>query len=386
MKKKPLILFMSLCFLFHHTASLSSVKKTIYIGALYSQNGAFSQLGIPALKGAQLAIDDINTQGGISGHPVKLKVFNTQSSASVTAKLSQALSDMSNIDIITGLVDDNLLQAAMPSVVKNHKLFITAGATSGELAKQYANNLILACYTDAMQGKAAAKFTVNTLHAKKVLVIENTQMQYAINASDAFINELQGLTGQIVAKISFSPDTLDMEKLIAQLLPVKKQVEAIYFASGVPKTLDIIHQLRQNGFDEPIIGADGFDSDLLVKSTPSLRDVFFTTHAFLSLNGTPPSTQTFIKHYQNKYDTRPKNAFTALGYDATILAAEFLMHSKKVRSKEAKQQLIQLLYFLPPYTGASSEISFHGRNIPNKNIYMIQINKNKRQLASVLSI
>lgn len=382
MIKKTLILFTSLCFFFYHTASLSSVKKTIYIGALYSQNGALSQLGIPALKGAQLAIDDINTQGGISGHPVKLKVFNTQSSANVTAKLSQALTNMKNIEIITGLVDDDLLRAAMPSVAKNHKLFITAGATAGKLAKQYSDNLILACYTDAMQGKAAAQFTVNTLHAKKVIVIENTQMQYAMNASEAFIKELQFLNGNVISKVSFSPATLDINKLITQLLPVQKHAEAIYFASGVPKALDIIHHLRQTGFDDPIIGADGFDSDTLVNGNKPLSDVFFTTHAFLSPDGTSAPTQTFIKHYQSKYDAHPKNAFTALGYDTTMLAAEFL-----ARSKGDKQpQLLQLLPTLRPYIGASGDISFHGSNIPNKNIYIIQINKHQRQLASIVTI
>ncbi|WP_298771110.1 ABC transporter substrate-binding protein [uncultured Shewanella sp.] len=381
MRQKTFTLFLTLFFLFYQTSSLSSVKETLYIGSLYSQNGALSQLGIPALKGAQLAIEDINAQGGISGHPVKLKVFNTQSSTNVTAKLSQQLAKMTNIDIITGLVDDNLLQAAMPSVVNNHKLFITAGATAGKLAKQYPENLILACYTDAMQGKAAAKFTVQTLHAKKIIVIENTQMQYALNASDTFIKELQLLKGQVISKVSFSPDTLNMDKLITQILPVKKNAEAIYFASGVPKSLDIIHNLRQHGFDEPIISADGFDSDTLVNGNTPLSDVFFTTHAFLSPDGTSAPTQTFIKHYQNKYNTRPKNAFTALGYDATMLAAELLAQSKG----DKQRQLIQFLPTLRPHTGASGDISFHNSNIPNKNIYIIQINKNQRKLASIVT-
>ncbi|WP_299493919.1 ABC transporter substrate-binding protein [uncultured Shewanella sp.] len=374
-----MIFFSSILLSYH---CLSNDKPPVYIGALYSINGPLSTLGLPAYKGAQLAISDINAQGGILGHPVKLKIFNTHSTANVTGQLSQKLSKMNDIQVITGLVDDNLLKAAIPSIVKHNKIFITAGSTSGKLAKQYPRNLILACYTDSMQGKAAARFTVQTLHAKKILIIENTEMQYAINASEAFIKELQLLKGQVISKVSFSPDTLDIDKLIAQLLPVRKNVEAIYFASGVPKSLNIIHHLRQKGFDEPIIGADGFDSDTLVNNAESLSDVFFTTHAFLSPDSTSTPTQTFIKHYQNKYNTRPKSAFTALGYDATMLAAEFLVRSKGDRLPP----LLQLLPTLRPHTGASGDISFHGSNIPNKNVYIIQINKHQRELASVLTI
>ncbi|MCL1125101.1 ABC transporter substrate-binding protein [Shewanella surugensis] len=271
----------------------------------------------------------------------------------------------------------------MPSVVRNHKRFITAGTTSGKLAVKFPQNLILACYTDAMQGTAATRFAVQTLHASQVIVIENTQMQYAINVTNAFIKELQLLKGQLITKISFTPDTLKIDNLINKMSPLKKGAIAIYFASGVPKTLEVIKQLRQAGFEQPIIGADGFDSDTIVKAPSTLLiDVYFTTHAVLSPNDAPASTLNSIQHYQQKYTVLPKNAFTTLGHDVTMLAAELLAGSKN----QNPPQLDQWLSTLKLYSGASGDIRFHGGNVPNKNIYIIQINKNQRQLASIINI
>src|SRR5687768_13969146 len=71
--------------------STAQAQETIKIGALYNLTGGMSSLDGPSLKGAQLAVKQINESGGLLGRQVELIAPDGKTDQQETAKAAQRL-------------------------------------------------------------------------------------------------------------------------------------------------------------------------------------------------------------------------------------------------------------------------------------------------------
>ncbi|KGY10296.1 branched-chain amino acid ABC transporter substrate-binding protein [Vibrio sinaloensis] len=71
--------------------SCSPEKSSIKLGAVLPLTGTFAIYGEQALKGAQLAVDEINANGGVLGRPLELIVRDNQTNPAKSVKLSREL-------------------------------------------------------------------------------------------------------------------------------------------------------------------------------------------------------------------------------------------------------------------------------------------------------
>lgn len=62
-------------------------KKPYLIGLIAGTTGAYGSTGIATQHGAELAVEKINAQGGVLGHPLKLESYNDNASATLSGQL-----------------------------------------------------------------------------------------------------------------------------------------------------------------------------------------------------------------------------------------------------------------------------------------------------------
>ena len=100
-----------------------------------------------------------------------------------------------------------------------------------------------------------------------------------------------------------------------------KDFDVIFIPGYYDEAGLIIKQARDLKIDAPILGADGFDSPVLLElaGEEALNDVYYSNH-YSSLDE-DPLVKDFIAKYKEKYNTEP-NAFNALGYDLGRWAAD----------------------------------------------------------------
>jgi len=79
MKKFCICIFILTLLLF---ASCDRAQQEYKIGAIYNLEGSQSSLDIPSAKGAELAVELINAQGGIYGRKLKLILYDGKSDPS----------------------------------------------------------------------------------------------------------------------------------------------------------------------------------------------------------------------------------------------------------------------------------------------------------------
>ena len=159
------------------TTSHSSDFPMVDIGIIVAQSGKAKDYGHSAIKGAQLAADEINARGGVLNHHLKLTIFDNKSTA-LYAKEAAAKAVRHNVAGVVGAVWSTHSLAAAP-VLQQHRIpMISPGSTAPEVT-QIGDYIFRACYTDSFQGKLMADFAYHSTRYRRVAVLTNISESYS---------------------------------------------------------------------------------------------------------------------------------------------------------------------------------------------------------------
>ena len=168
------------------------------------------------------------------------------------------------------------------------------------------------CFNDSFQGVTMANFASNNLSAKKAVIIKDNSSDYGKGLAENFRKTFESSSGTIVAEEGYVAKDKDFK---AVLTKIKGQEFDVIFIPGYYQEAGlIIKQARDLGIKTPVLGADGFDSPVLLElaGKEALNEVYFSNH-YSSIDE-DPLVKEFIAAYKKKYNVE-RNAFNALGYD-----------------------------------------------------------------------
>src|SRR5262245_9864636 len=176
-------LILALCALWAATASAEqapgSTAVPLKIGAIYNLTGAQSALDRPSLRGAQLAVKQLNAAGGVLGRQVELIAYDGKTDPDTVRQQTEKIVSTEQVAALIGLSDTDMVLAAAPVAAKAQKVFLTSGATSPRLPQQVPEYLFLACFGDNVQAAAGAEYASTTLRVKTAYVLFDDNMEYA---------------------------------------------------------------------------------------------------------------------------------------------------------------------------------------------------------------
>ncbi|MGD1895109.1 MAG: ABC transporter substrate-binding protein [Cyclobacteriaceae bacterium] len=349
----------------------NQASEPIQIGGLFSLTGAKSDMGIPSSKGAQLAINLLNENGGILGQNVELLIRDGKSDAQQGKEMvGEILSEAPNTVAFMGFCDSDLAEAAAKEAQQNNRIFLTSGATSPLLPAQVPGNLFLACFGDNVQAAAAAEWAFDALKARTATVIYDSTTTYTKLLQGYFIDRFTSLGGEIVGERSYNPT--DMAS-IGQGLP---NADFVFLSAGSANDAQrIIELLRSSGYDVPVVGGDGLDSETVWEANPEMTDIYYTTHAFLGVENPDEQVAYFRAAYHKAFGGNEPDAFAALNFDAINLLAQAIQDAGSTEPRAVQEALSQIADF----SGVTGEISFkNGQQIPHKSVTIMEAKDGQR--------
>ncbi|MEK6224140.1 MAG: ABC transporter substrate-binding protein, partial [Thermodesulfobacteriales bacterium] len=265
----------------------------VVMGAIYNLSGSQADLDVPSSRGARMAIEDANREGGVLGRPLRLVLENGESKpAVVEKKTSDMLNRFPTMSAMMGLSDTDMVLAAAPVAAANQRLFLTSGATSPRLPAQIPKYLFLSCFGDNVQAAAGAEWAYRDLGAHTVSILFNTDKSYTRLLQGYFQTSFKQLGGKVLSVKGYKPDDL------SQAIQSLREADLIFLSAEDPsEALKLVRLLRKAGFSTPILGGDGFDSEDVWQKHPDINNVFFTTHAYLGPDNGDPRVVAFRKAY-----------------------------------------------------------------------------------------
>lgn len=355
------------------SAACQESEQKMNIGAIYNLTGEQQNLDIPSSQGALLAVDELNRNGGILGRTVNLILEDGETNTSVIARKTEAMIDAnSDMPVLIGMSDTDVVLAAAQVAAKHKRLFITSGATSPLLPKQVPNFLFLACYGDNVQAAAAAEWAIESLKVSKVAVLYKQGMSYTELLRKYFVTRYRELGGTLTLDKGYTAD--NFQNYLGDL----GDAELIFLSASPDEVISEVSQLRDAGVTVPILSGDGFDIGEGWQKLPEEDNSYFTTHADVGADNTSSAVITFRTAFAKKYPGHEPDAFTALGYDTVNLVAAAIEKAGSTDVLAVREALSGLQNF----QGITGEISFNpGNPIPVKTVALVKADSGSEKLV-----
>jgi len=341
-----------------------SSSEPIKLGLVGPMTGPLAPYGEGVRDGALLAIEQVNSQGGVNGRQVELIVLDNQANPQETITLVNRLIQRDGIVGLVGPVISSTSMVAGPVVQRQGIPMISPTATAVDVTLQ-GDFVFRVCYLDDYQGLAAVNYAVEELGAKKAGILFKVGDAYSEGLRVVFRDNFQAAGGEVV-ELAYNLGDTDFS---AQLTRMKDQgVEVIYSPFYYEDAVLALTQAESIGLDAVFIGGDGWDAqELLDQAGLAAVNAVFTTH--YSTSDSRPVVQNFLSNFQEKFGRSPI-VLAALGYDAAALMADAIQRAGSSDPREIRDAIAGTDGF-EGITGQSISLDENGD--PIKDITIIRV-------------
>ncbi|MGI6748615.1 MAG: ABC transporter substrate-binding protein [Anaerovoracaceae bacterium] len=341
----------------------------VKIGVNYELTGAVATYGEASTDGILMAFEEINAAGGINGLTIVPVTVDNKSDAAEATSLATRLMTQEGVVACLGPATSGNFQATIPVAMGNGIPIISASATADEGVTVDANGnvndyVFRLCFNDSFQGVTMANFASSNLGAKTAVIIQDNSSDYAKGLAKNFKSTFTEAGGTIVAEEGYLAKDKDFNAILTSIRG--KDFDVIFLPGYYQEAGLIIKQARDLGITAPILGADGFDSPVLLElaGPEALNNVYFSNH-YSSLDQ-DPLVQDFIAAFKDKYGTEP-NAFHALGYDLGKFIADAIERAGSTDPDAIRDALAETTNFV----GVTGTFSMGEDHNPIKSIVVI---------------
>lgn len=90
-------------------------ENFIIVGSLHDQSGPIGASGQPMVYALQLAVEELNSGGGLLGRPLKIVHYDTQSNIQMYSQYAQQLAVKDKVDVVQGGITSASREAVRPT-------------------------------------------------------------------------------------------------------------------------------------------------------------------------------------------------------------------------------------------------------------------------------
>jgi len=322
-------------------------SNEIRIGAILPLTGDGAMYGQMARMAIDLAVQEINSDGGIKGKNIIVIYEDTQLDPKIATQAVQKLITVDKVLAIVGPMASNTLLAVAPEVERNKVILISPSATSQEITNA-GDYIFRTIVSDIYDGTAMAQYAYNERNYRRVAVFYVNEAGPK-GVSQAFIQEFVRLGGSIVSEEAGTRDGADFRSQITKIK--NSNPDAAYFAGYAKETVIFLKQAKELNLDKQLMTHQLIDDpDVIKRAGDTANDVIFTTPKLTPETG-GGAVKMFFDKFQNQYGQQPEN-FAPNAYDAVNLLAH-AMRDSGISDESIKQGL----YNVREYDGASGRIT-----------------------------
>lgn len=338
------LIFLSLLLMWQPSL-VAAVGQPVRIAAIFALTGQAKEANVHAIKGVEIAINEINTAGGLLGQGVELVIVDNQSTP-IGSKLAAERAVALGVSAIIGAGWSSHSLAVARVAEQNNIPMISPHSTTPPLTS-IGPNIFRVCFSDEYQGVLIADFALTELQASRALVFVDLTSDYSLELSRVFNKHFREYGGEIVAELEYKSTQMDFERQVDR---ARRLAADVVLLSGHDESGLIAAKLQAAKVRAIPIGGDGWGvKSFFTLGGSQLQRGYYICHwSPLSQN---PVSQAFMRKYG------PTTTITeplVLSYDAVSVLAEAIRLAGSGASQAVRRQLAKL----DNYQGVTGNLSF----------------------------
>ena len=309
-----------------------SSGNTIKIGSIGPLSGAVAVYGVECKNGIELAVAEINAAGGVNGQLLEVIAEDDEGNPEKSVSAYKKLVTKDGVTFVVGSLTSGCTQAITQSA-QAQKIIQIAPAATAMTITDAGNYIFRTCFIDPFQGTVGGKFAGDVLGANTAAVLYDIGNDYSVGLKDNFIVEFERLGGRVIAQESYNTGDKDFNAQITKIKNVNADV--IYLPDYYGTVALIAKQLRAQGIDKPIVGADGWDG-LTENAGEEVLNGYYSNH--YATDSDSEAVQRFVAAFEEKFGKKP-NSFAALGYDSVYLLKDAILNAGTTETAAVRDAL-----------------------------------------------
>ncbi|EPC00297.1 amino acid ABC transporter substrate-binding protein [Litchfieldella anticariensis FP35 = DSM 16096] len=292
-------------------------QAEVKIGFLGGFTGGIESLTPPIFDGAQLAVNQINEQGGVlDGEQLAIPTGDTTcSDASAASNAADRMVNSEQVTAIVGaLCTGATIAAANNAAIPGGVVMVSPASTAPAVTELDDNDLVFRTVpSDAFQGEMLAKLLISKgIEEVAVTYVNN---DYGRGLADAFVATYESEGGTVTANQAHEDNRADYRSELGSLSATGAET-LVVMAYADTSGQTILRQAYESGAFTQYVGADGMVGDSLIEAIGA--DVLEGMIATRPGSPDIPGSEIFAE-FAKEAGIDPSAVFAAQAYDAAFL-------------------------------------------------------------------
>ena len=292
----------------------------IRIGVITSLTGSTAAFGQAHKNGYAIALDELNSRGGLLGKAVELDYYDDQSRPDQAVQGVSKLVDQDHVPIILGAYSSENTRAIVPAVTQKQVPLLMPTATADNVMQSGSSWTFRICAGSGAYANTTVAFLKDMGAPKKIAIIyENTN--FGQSNAQAMLEAAKQAGIEVVDSEAYQASSPDYKTLLQRVKA--KNPPVIYFASYLLDASTLMRQAEQVGLNPAYYTSAGTGFAAAEFPTPDKGAGRNAEYTFSVSQWLPSAKWKGSKEFDDKYLQRTGShpAYHAMEAYITLLAA-----------------------------------------------------------------
>ena len=276
-------------------AASAGAADVLKIANIVELSGAGATSGTNFKNGVELAVKEINANGGILGRKIESTTSDTQSNPGVAKGLVQKAVD-DEVFVVFGPVFSGSIMVSMAETRRAEIPNFTGGEAAA-ITKQGNPFIFRTSFTQDTAMPKVARYIADDLKAKTVALIY-VNNDYGKGGRESLMKALEAKGVKIIADVSTEQNQIDFS---APVLKAKQaDADIVFVYTNEEESARALRELRKQGVAKPIVGETTLVGQKVIELAGEAANGA-VAHVGLTVDAPIPAMRAFRAKFEKEY-------------------------------------------------------------------------------------
>jgi ABC-type branched-subunit amino acid transport system substrate-binding protein len=329
--------------------------EPLKIGGIFCMTGPLAAMGDLISKGALLAVDEVNADGGVlDGLELELVIEDSATNDATAFEAYKKLVEVDGVEVVIGPMISGAVMSSGAYARAQAVPMVSPSATSPLISDTaWTEWALRTCTLDDLQGAVLANVIIDEGYDSAAILVQDTP--YGIGLEDVITGILEGAGVAVVSSIRYDEEKLDY---LTELNAIKDADPDVIIQVGYHTDSAVVYEQADGlGLGTKVwLVAEGVYG-LLAEEYPAAAAFMSGVNlrgCTLSPEPDEPAYVAFVVRYESQWDESP-SVYCDTVYDAVKLVALAIDEAGEYDGAKIKDELYKLG---DDYNGASGILSW----------------------------
>jgi branched-chain amino acid transport system substrate-binding protein len=355
-------------------AGIAHAQQTVKIANIVELSGPGTTAGTVFKNGVELAVKEINDNGGILGKKIESYTVDTQTNPGVAKGLTQKAVDDGAFAIFGPVYSGSIMVSMAES--KRGEVPNFTGGEAASITAQGNPYVFRTAFGQSTSFPKLAKF-INT--KAKTLAVIYVNNDFGKGGRDTLSKLLADGPTKIVADISTDAGQVDFSAAV--LKAKQSNADAIFAYTNEEESARLLRELKKQGWTKPVIGETTLTGQKVIELAGDAANGAMA-HVGLTVDAPNPEMLKFkAKYYQAYGSISDHNGIK--GYTGVYVLKAAIEKVGKLDRKAVAQALHGINISAKKHPGVIMDVSFDDKGDLDRESFLIEV-KNGRQVVTAV--